>query len=265
MKISVITICYNAEKEIKRTVLSVLGQTYHDFEYIVVDGKSKDCTIDIVNQYATRINHVVSEPDTGIYDAMNKGARLARGEYCIFMNAGDTFAGPEALKQAARYLDDGIDVVVGREISIKDGKVVGYVYPPKHITAMHFYRSSLSHQSTFIHRNILLQHPYDQTLRLVSDWKFWIEILVIRRLSYLPIDVEISCFDMCGSTYTQVELGKKERTLVLAECLPTEVLQTCQKEDSHFSLSWFLYRIYRRIRLGLNLIRLRNYKPDWYN
>ncbi len=265
MKVSVITVCYNAEKDIEKTLLSVIKQSYKDFEYIIVDGKSSDRTMEIVNRYSERITHIISEPDTGIYNAMNKGVRLATGEYCIFMNAGDTFAGAEVLRQVSGYLSGKYDVLVGREISIRDGRIVGYIYPPKQITVMHFYRSSLSHQSSFIRRDALLKQPYDESLRLVSDWKFWIETLLSRKLSYSPMDVTVSCFNQDGATYTQLDLGKKERTKVLNECLSAEVLSQCRRQVSRFSLSWFLFRIFRRIRRDVDLYRLRKYRMDWYN
>lgn len=264
MKLSVITVCYNAEKDIEKTILSVIRQSYKDFEYIVIDGQSADGTMDIVNRYADKITRVVSEPDTGIYNAMNKGVRLATGEYCIFMNAGDTFAGAEVLERVVPFLTGEYDVVVGREISIRNDRIVGHVYPPKRITAMHFYRSSLSHQSAFIRREALLRHPYDETLRLVSDWKFWIEMLVSGKLSYCPIDVNVCCFNQDGATYTQLDLGKKERTQVLNECLPAEVLSQCRRQAGRFSLSWFLFRIFRRIRRDADRYRLRRYQTDWY-
>lgn len=264
MKISVITVCFNAEKEIEKTLRSVIGQTYRDFEYIVVDGKSTDRTLDIIQRYSDRITCIISEPDTGIYNAMNKGVRLAKGEYCLFMNAGDTFANAQALQLASLFLNDGFDVLVGREISMKDGKIIDYVYPPQEITPMHLYRSSLSHQSAFIRREALLRYPYDETLRLVSDWKFWIEALLVNHLKYRAIDVDVSCFNHDGMTYTQTDLGKRERKLVMETCMPKEMLEACRKEAKRFSMKWQLYRVKRRMKRIANLKRLANYNMEWY-
>lgn len=91
MKISVVTVCYNAADTIEKTMLSVLNQTYHDIEYIIIDGGSTDGTVEIIRKYADRIAYWVSEPDKGIYDAMNKGIKVATGEWINFMNAGDEF------------------------------------------------------------------------------------------------------------------------------------------------------------------------------
>ena len=97
-KISVITISYNAEKEIEKTILSVISQTYDNIEYIIVDGASKDNTISIVNKYKKKISCVISEPDKGIYDAMNKGIMHATGEWLIMRNAGDVFCDKSVLQ-----------------------------------------------------------------------------------------------------------------------------------------------------------------------
>ncbi|RHJ54940.1 glycosyltransferase family 2 protein [Bacteroides sp. AM10-21B] len=97
MKISVVTVCYNAADTIERTMLSVLNQTYHDIEYIIIDGGSTDGTVDIIRKYADKIAYWVSEPDKGIYDAMNKGIKVATGEWINFMNAGDIFCDKNVL------------------------------------------------------------------------------------------------------------------------------------------------------------------------
>ena len=115
MKISVITVSYNAVDVIERTIQSVARQRYDDYEYIIVDGNSNDGTVDVIKRNTDNITKWMSEPDCGIYNAMNKAVRMACGEYCIFMNAGDMFATPLAMKAASLFLDDDFDVVTGRE------------------------------------------------------------------------------------------------------------------------------------------------------
>lgn len=147
MKISVITVSYNAVDVIERTIQSVARQRYDDYEYIIVDGNSNDGTVDVIRRNTDDITKWTSEPDCGIYNAMNKAVRMACGEYCIFMNAGDMFATPLSIKAASLFLDDDFDVVTGREISTKSGKVIGYVVPPTKATLSHFYKTSISHLS----------------------------------------------------------------------------------------------------------------------
>lgn len=112
-KISVVTICYNAEKEIGKTIQSVLGQTFDDYEYIIIDGKSKDNTLTVANniicEFPDKLVKITSEPDRGIYDAMNKGIKIATGEWVCMMNAGDCFASDNVLSEVFSYpIDENI-------------------------------------------------------------------------------------------------------------------------------------------------------------
>lgn len=222
MKISVITVSYNAVKVIESTIKSVVEQGYDSFEYIVVDGASNDGTLDVIKGYDQYITHWISEPDSGIYNAMNKAVRMASGEYCIFMNAGDLFANPLVLKQVSFFLNDGFDYLCGNEISLKSGKVIDYVYAPKCISTDLFVKRSLSHQASFIKRELLLSNPYDEQLKLVSDWKFCIEVLLLQHKKYRSIDVDVCKFNHDGATFTQKEIGNKERLQVLQGLLPNE-------------------------------------------
>ena len=104
-KVTVITVCYNAETGIEKTIQSVIGQTYQNIEYIIIDGGSKDHTLNIVNKYKDRISKVISEPDKGIYDAMNKGILAATGDWINFMNVGDSFFSPDTLSKVFEKSD----------------------------------------------------------------------------------------------------------------------------------------------------------------
>lgn len=222
MKISVITVSYNAYYCIEKTIKSVICQRYDDFEYIIVDGCSTDGTIDVIKKYQSKITRWISEPDNGIYNAMNKAVLMAKGEYCIFMNAGDMFANPLVLKQVSLFLDDGFDVLTGSEISTKKGKAIDYVKPIARVTKEHFYVTSISHQSSFIKRTLLLEYPYDENLKLVSDWKFWLQTIVFGGKTYRPIDVDICLFNHDGITYSMKNLGEEERNKVVHEMFSDE-------------------------------------------
>lgn len=227
MKISVITVCFNAALCIEETIKSVINQKYNDFEYIIVDGKSTDGTIQIIEKYQSNISKWISEPDNGIYNAMNKAVKMANGEYCIFMNAGDMFLNPLVLKQVSLFLEDGFDYLAGNEISVKNGKMIEYVCAPEKITTQLFVQKSLSHQASFIKRQLLLQHPYDENLRMVSDWKFCIQTLIFEQATYRAIDVDVCKFNHEGITFKQMDLGRKERLEVLQELLPKEFETVC--------------------------------------
>ncbi|MCB9772391.1 MAG: glycosyltransferase [Candidatus Omnitrophica bacterium] len=104
MKFSIITVCLNAQNLIEKTVLSVLEQTYSDIEFIIIDGKSSDNTISILEKYKSQISQIISEPDKGIYDAMNKGINLSHGEFLYFLNAGDQLMSPNTLTEVAQFI-----------------------------------------------------------------------------------------------------------------------------------------------------------------
>ena len=113
MKISIVTICYNVENDIEQTILSVINQSYSDLEYIIIDGASKDKTLEIVNRYKDKISKIVSEPDKGIYDAMNKGIKQATGEWVGFINAGDKYVDNNVLSTFVAKVSSNADVAYG--------------------------------------------------------------------------------------------------------------------------------------------------------
>ena len=120
--ISIVTVSYNAVATIEQTILSVINQTYPNIEYIIIDGGSKDGTIDIIRKYADQIAYWVSEPDEGIYDAMNKGIKIATGEWINFMNCGDSFLDMKVLNKIfiSSILNEyeGVDILYGNRVSV---------------------------------------------------------------------------------------------------------------------------------------------------
>lgn len=126
MKISIITVCYNSAKTIEKTILSVLAQTYTNVEYIIVDGFSKDTTVDVIKKYGTQISKLISEPDKGLYDAMNKGIVLATGDIIGIINSDDIFNNETVLEEVAKFHQENtIDASVGNIVQFdQDGKIV---------------------------------------------------------------------------------------------------------------------------------------------
>ena len=119
MKLSVITINYNNRDGLRQTIESVVGQTYRDFEYIIIDGGSTDGSVDVIKEYADKIDYWVSEKDKGIYNAMNKGVAVALGEYCLFLNSGDTLCHPDVLAQVQKAGTDA-DIICRNAIIHED-------------------------------------------------------------------------------------------------------------------------------------------------
>lgn len=168
-KLSVITVVYNDVKGIERTMLSVLNQTYPDIEYILIDGFSTDGTLDVIKKYQGRIK-LISEKDSGIYDAMNKGLRMATGDYVLFMNSGDEIYAPDTVARIFATAGDA-DIYYGETEMINDeGESLGQRRhkAPETFTLKSFvYGMSISHQAIYIRR--ALTDPFDPKYALSAD------------------------------------------------------------------------------------------------
>jgi glycosyltransferase involved in cell wall biosynthesis len=169
-KLSVITIVYNNAKDIERTMLSVLEQTYTNIEYIVVDGASTDGTLTILKNYEIRLSKLISEKDKGIYDAMNKGLAYATGDYVLFMNSGDEIYEPQTVEKVFSTQPDA-DIYYGEtEMYDEDWKSLGqrrHAAPEQFNWRSFAYGMSVSHQAIYIRRSIT--EPYDHQYNLSAD------------------------------------------------------------------------------------------------
>lgn len=220
MKISIITINYNNNEGLRKTILSVLEQKPTLFEYIVIDGMSSDGSVETIREYDSCIDYWVSEKDTGIYNAMNKGIARATGDYCIFMNSGDVFYQSDVLESIIPYLD-GTAIINGDTV-YASGK---YDKSPDEVTLSYLMLSTIIHQSTFIRTDLLKHNNYDEKYRLVSDWKFWLQELIINNVSYKNIHIPISIFEEGGVGTTNVEVHDREMVQVLQELFPDRLLK----------------------------------------
>lgn len=200
-KISIITICYNCEKEIEDTILSVINQGYENKEYIIIDGESKDNTMSIVGKYGDKINIVVSEPDKGRSDAFNKGVMKATGDYIVMINAGDLLV-ENALKNFADTYQDGYDVIKGNTIrwnpksGFKSIEIPVCRYPA---IPFNFY---VGHQATYISKAAYRRYGgYDVGLKIAMDFEL---MLRFTRLGakFHAIDEILAVFRMGGISQT---------------------------------------------------------------
>lgn len=194
MLVSIITINYNNLEGLKKTYDSVQSLKGQDFEFIIVDGLSTDGSSEFVHSLPQRENLiVVSEKDNGIYNAMNKGVCLATGDYCIFMNSGDLFYDSDVIENIKNDLITNKDIVSG--VAYINGQV--WKSPEEEELSLTFFlKRSLSHQATFIKRNLLIDDPYDENYKIVSDSLFFFKSLVLKGSSYLKSSVFVtSCED----------------------------------------------------------------------
>lgn len=181
MLFSVITVCYNADNAIAPTLLSVAEQDFADFEHIIMDGASTDSTVDLCRQHSLPQTRLFSEPDRGIYDAMNKAMACAKGDYLIFLNAGDAFPSPHTLAEYARAITahNRPGIVYGQTTLVdKDRNQIGprHLTAPEHLTWRSFANGMLvCHQAMAVKRSIA--DRYDTQYRLSADFDWVIRCL----------------------------------------------------------------------------------------
>ena len=175
MKISIITVCFNAVGVIEKTILSVISQTYNDVEYIIIDGGSTDGTLDIVKKYENYIAYWISEPDSGIYNAMNKGVKYATGLYCNFMNAGDCFHDNkvfESLFGENNY--DNCIAIYGNTNLVKNGLFVGRFLNNPFWKVRYPFRTGqgFCHQSLFTKTSLVKKLRFDLSYKYAADFAY---------------------------------------------------------------------------------------------
>lgn len=222
MKYSIITVNYNHHEGLRRTIESVVSQSFKDYEYIVIDGGSDDGSCEVIEEYADRISYWVSEPDDGIYNAMNKGILKSTGDYLIFMNSGDNFYDEDVLKNVLPYLT--ADIVHGR--LFYDSGRERSVYLKGEPDLQHFLDNTLNHQSSFIARKLFIDTLYDEHYKIVSDWKFFMEELILYNCSFVSIPVKVGLFEEGGLSESDHTLDAKERQEVLEQIFPPRIVKT---------------------------------------
>lgn len=292
MKLSIITINYNNAEGLRKTLASVAAQTYADIEHIIVDGASTDGSVEIIRQYAdneamrlqgyTAIRqessedndtvpnrpiaqsphrheiYWISEKDKGIYHAMNKGIRMATGDYCQFLNSGDSLLNPNVTEQMIKHLhhinsqrEESIGVMYGNMMKVMpNGDIKHDTCNGGHdVTLNMFYRGCLNHSPAYISRVLFDKYGmYDESLRICSDWKFYLQSLVLGDESVAYVNVDVTLFDMTGISETNKGLLNKERNQLLNELIPQGILK--DYEMYHFPIDQYK-RLKRRHLWGI--------------
>ena len=254
MKLSIITINYNNAEGLRKTLASVASQTYADIEHVIVDGGSTDGSVEVIREYeqslASRLSPLasnlkwVSEPDKGIYNAMNKGIRMATGEYIQILNSGDILAADDVTERMFQAMGNGlwaideetnrqspianlpqIPIFYGNMIKVNaQGKVVGKSGYTEY-SLRQFYSSTLNHDCAYIRRDLYEEYGlYDENLKIVSDWKWYLQAIGLGKVKPEYVDIDVTIFDDGGISETNLTLRNAERRKVLEEVLPPAVL-----------------------------------------
>ena len=271
MILSIITINRNNAAGLEKTMRSVAAQTYGDFEYVVVDGASTDKSVEVIRSleasFGGRLKWI-SEPDKGIYNAMNKGLGMASGDYLQFLNSGDSLASDDVVERMAGALKtNGFPPILYGNLlkDTPDGKVwrnKGFAGKP--ITFLGFYIGSLNHPSSYIKRSLFEKYGrYDESLKIVSDWKWFIQSIILGGEKPVYADIDVTLFDTSGISETNKSLNSVERKRVLNELFPASVLADYDNWSSSINQMRRLkrhpwaYRLVRFLERGLFKIEKR--------
>jgi len=277
MKLSIITINFNNREGLKKTADSVLSQFFRDFEWILIDGGGSDGSGEFIAELAKKkeanISFWCSEPDKGIYNAMNKGILHAQGEYCLFLNSGDYLFNNNVL-ETVFGMNPSTDIFYGNFYT-DEGKLRSGCDEDE-VTCFTFMDYSIHHTGcAFIRRNLFEKYGlYDETLKIVSDWKWLLQAVGLGRASVSKLDIVLSVFDTCGISSIAIGDWQKERQRVIGEIVPPlvyrdykryyELLDSKLEQEKRIRSSW-AYKIGAIVLFVPHfLIRtIRTYSQKW--
>ena len=242
-KLSIVTINYNNAEGLRKTLASVASQTYRDIEHIVIDGASTDGSVEVIKDYVDKVERVndermkvvwSSEPDKGIYNAMNKGIRMATGSYVQILNSGDIIAVEKVTERMIMAVEKNVYPSILYGNMLKDfgnGKIVKDtcgkgMYTPE--SFLYFYKGTLNHDCAYIRRDLFEKYGlYNEQMKICSDWEWYVKAIVLGGEKAVYTDIDVTVFDMNGVSENggkNAELIKKERREYLEKILPPTVL-----------------------------------------
>ena len=238
MELSIITINRNNGPGLDETIQSVRTQSFQDFEYIIVDGDSTDDSLDVIKRHEKAGMRIcwVSEKDSGIFDAMNKGIRQASGTYLLFLNSGDILDSETVLEQAFQTHHSS-DILIGECRVIKDGHQIWLQKPKEKYTLGSIINDSIPHQSSFIKKALFNQYGlYRDDLRIMGDWEFFLRTIILQGCTVEPLHMVVSRYDTTGvsSDPRSMELIQQEKGKVFSDLHLTNVIPDYIEHDLWF-------------------------------
>jgi len=223
MKISIITICRNAELSIEKTIQSVVGQTYLKIQYVIIDGKSNDKTLDIVEKYKKNISKIVSESDKGIYDAMNKGIKLATGDIIYFLNAGDKIHNSKVIENVVRkFKENNCDLLYGNVLLFEGNKKSPTYYKNQdNIDELFLVNDNVCHQSIFAKKNLFKKYGFfDLDFPICADFKWFLKLFLEKKVIKKHIDLVVADYLLGGVSSNETKF-KLEHYRILSQYFTT--------------------------------------------
>lgn len=211
IKISIITVSYNAVQTIEQTISSVVNQTYQNIEYIIIDGGSIDGTIDVIKKYEDKIAYWISEPDEGIYDAMNKGVKVATGDYIQFIGADDCLVNDIVIEKVVKNIIDTKADIYSYGVLGVDEKSKKEIYKGNKHARKHLYSYKMvPHNGIFVKRDVQLHNFFDTNYKISADYKCFLEWLRLPDIKILYYDMPIVYFALSGISSLNENTLKEE-------------------------------------------------------
>ena len=223
MKLSIITVNLNNRDGLQKTIDSVVSQTFRDFEWIVIDGGSTDGSKELIEQNADHFAYWVSEPDKGIYNAMNKGIRVARGEYLQFLNSGDWYYEPNALNNAF-LRHPSADIAFADCNLIENGNIIEERQYPDIMSLKEILDFNICHNSTFFKRSLFSDNLYNEKLKIAADFEFLIKSILLNQ-SFEHIPSTLISYDLAGISSTNQELCDTEKNGIIKTLISPSILK----------------------------------------
>lgn len=255
--LSIITINYNNALGLKRTIDSVINQTYTDLEYIVIDGGSVDESVEVIKEFGNKISFWLSEPDKGIYNAMNKGILKAEGEFLLFLNSGDCLIDEDVLELVFSQNQESFDIISGNLNQVFPNGKHKLARMPDFINAKYLYNRFLSHPSSFIKRSLFEKYGlYNENYKIAGDHAFFVKAFLTGSIKYHHIDVVITNYSMDGVSSNPMleDLLQKERLMAFKEQLHPEYFRLIERHCKRSWIEYFLERVVNRIKSLFRII-----------
>lgn len=253
VKLTIITINYNNNSGLIKTIESIINQTWKEFEFIIIDGGSTDESLQTIKKYDKYISYWVSEKDEGVYDAMNKGIQLAKGLFVNFMNSGDYFYSNTVLEEIHYKFKSDIGILYGDSFYFNEMGYDRIEKTPSKLTFSHFVNSGINHQASFIKRDLFFKYfMYNVEYKISSDWEFFIYVLCKKNEPYEHLQKTICYYDFSGISAVpeNLHIYHEERDAIMKKHF------SCFYED----LGYYNTVIDRRIR---KVLRIQNNKILW--